>query len=71
VTWANYQPNNVPHLINGVLLARVTMQADNLIEIGETIILSAGISGGSIARGTVVIDDLAGVIFTSAWSYNP
>jgi hypothetical protein len=58
-------------MVNGVLLARVALLPDNQIETGETIILSAGVSAGNTVRGTVVIDDLTGVEFTSAWSYTP
>jgi hypothetical protein len=66
-----YQYNNKPRMVNGMLLARVALLPDNLIETGETIILSAGVSAGNTVRGTVVIDDLTGVEFTSTWSYTP
>ena len=71
VSWTFYQSTNLPKITNGFLLARVAMISDLQLEVGETIILTAGISGGNIARGTVVIDDVTGVEFTSTWSYNP
>lgn len=70
-TWAFYQSTNLPQIVNGFLLARVALIPDNRIEVGETIILSAGVSGANIARGTIVIDDVTGVEFTSTWSYTP
>ena len=71
ISWSPYQYDNKPRMVNGVLLARVALLPDNQIETGETIILSAGVSAGNTVRGTVVIDDLTGVEFTSAWSYTP
>ena len=71
VTWTFYQSSNLPEITNGFLLVRVAMLSDTQPEVGETIILTVGISGGNIARGTVVIDDVTGVEFTSTWTYNP
>jgi hypothetical protein len=71
VTWTFYQNNNLPQITNGFLLARVAMIPDNQIEVGETIILSAGISGSAVVRGTMVIDDVTGVEFTNTWTYTP
>jgi hypothetical protein len=71
ISWSPYQYNNRPRMVNGVLLARLALLPDNQIEVGETIILSAGVSSGPTVRGTVVIDDLTGVEFTNTWSYVP
>jgi hypothetical protein len=71
ISWSPYQYDNKPRMVNGVLLARVALLPDNQIETGETIILSAGVSAGNTVRGTVVIDDLTGVEFTSTWTYTP
>ena len=71
ISWSPYQYNNRPRLVNGLLLARLALLPDNQIEVGETIILSAGVSAGPTVRGTVVIDDLTGVEFTNTWSYVP
>jgi hypothetical protein len=70
-TWTFYQTNNLPQITNGFLLARVALVPDNRVEVGETIILSAGVSGSNIVRGTVVIDDATGVEFTNTWTYIP
>jgi len=71
ISWSPYQYNNKPRMVNGMLLARVALLPDNLIETGETMILSAGVSAGNTVRGTVVIDDLTGVEFTNTWTYTP
>lgn len=68
-SWSPYQPTNLPIMRNRVLLARVAMIDDGLIEVGETIILTAGISGGTTVRGIMVIDDTAGAVFDANWTF--